>query len=142
METGFQNVFSHTWKMTRNLLKSRAFFSIFETIHNVTTTVLKMSIFDKKVTCCVSLKIVQFLLSKYLLSMSVKLMTDFLWKQSFAKHIAIQMMFVCVKLLPQESFPFSTILQEWETLFYVFLQQFFVWFASINQTMNRFGKDK
>ena len=48
----------------------------------------EMSIFDKKVTCCVSLKIVQFLLSKYLISMSVKLMTDFLWKQSFAKHIS------------------------------------------------------
>lgn len=49
---------------------------------------------------------------------------------------------VCVKLLPQESFPFSTILQETETLFYVFLQQFFVWFASINHTMNRLWKDK
>ena len=69
-------------------------------------------------------------------------MTDFLWKQSFAKHSAIQTMFVCVKLLPQESFPFSTILQETETLFYVFLQQFFVWFASINHTMNRLWKDK
>lgn len=106
----FRMYFHILEKWQEILWKTENFYN-FETIHNVTTTVLKMSIFDKKVACCcVSLKIVHFLLSYSLISMSVNRWLisceKSFWKQSFAKHSAIQMMCCLCQIVTTRIFSF------------------------------------